>query len=285
MTSPPSRSEGAGGGRDEGLDCRQGDVALDASEFVHVRLAASRDPAGDTESEGLFDAIPTEVRGLVVLTQTCELIRPASERPFAEVAPLVQSLDDVEYHQVERGLRTRYAVLPALEEGRLVADLDRVMTMEKGDLRRFAFTRGLLTAEDERRFRQALARKRTRTPYPDDFVRVAADFQKRLKEKHDRRSAEGVALTSLREIRVSAFPGWEAERIEVYFWFVTKEDGNPDPGLEPQIRKWMALLHSAGRYAGFQHRLVSLTDMSARDYVYSDPLDLDYLTTRACPPR
>lgn len=284
MTVPPSRSEDADGGREEGLDCRQGDVALDAGEFVHVRLAASRDPAGDSESEGLFDAIPTEVRGLVLLTQTCELIRPASERPFVEVAPLVQSLDEVEYHQVERGLRTRYAVLPALEVGRLVADLDRVMTMEKMDLRRFAFTRGLLSVVDERRFRQALARKRTRTPYPDDFGKVAAGFQKRLKEKHDRESAEGVALAALREIRVCALPGWDSDRIEVYFWFVTKEDGTPDPGLEPQIRKWMALLHSAGRYAGFQHRLVSLTAMSARDYVYSDPLDLDYLTTRSRPP-
>jgi len=43
---------------------QQGDVALEAVEFIPVRLA-SRRPAGDAEdADGLFDAVLAEVRGL-----------------------------------------------------------------------------------------------------------------------------------------------------------------------------------------------------------------------------
>lgn len=264
---------------------RQGDVSLDAAEFVHVRLAGPRDPSEGGGEDELFEAVPTEVRGLAVLTQTCELIRPSSERPFVEVAPLVESLDEDEYRQVERGLRPRYAPLPSLRERRLVADLDRVMTMEKEDLHRLTPTRGLISENDDRRFRLALARKRARAAFPDEFGDLASSFQKRLKEKHDRNSPEAVALGALREIRVRAIPDWSAPTVEVFFWFVTKDDSVPGADLEEQVRKWMALLKTSERFPGFVHRITTLTSMSARDFVESDPLDLDYLTTRAGPGR
>jgi hypothetical protein len=260
---------------------QQGDVALDATEFIHVRFATPRHSGDIGDAVELFDAVPTTVRGLVVLTQTCELVRPASERPYVEVAPLVESLDEAEYRQIECGLRPRYALLPSLRERRLVADLDRVMTMEKEGLCRLSLTRGLLSEGDDRSFRLALARKRSRAAFPDDFVALADPFQKRLKEKHNRRSAEGAALNSVREIRVRAFPDWSSEAVEVFFWFVTKDDGTPETDLETQVKKWMALLTPTDRFIGFAHRVTTLTNMSARDYVGSDRLDLDHLTTRS----
>src|SRR5512144_1175062 len=82
---------------------RQGDVALDAGlvfchladlSFPHSRasiVTAKEYRSAGTEIEcgptPLFD----EVEGLVMLSQTCDIVRNCQERPFLEVAPLILS--------------------------------------------------------------------------------------------------------------------------------------------------------------------------------------------------
>ena len=80
---------------------RQGDVCLDAGlDFVH--LADLRNPNTDAAREAaiqqteLGDDLPFEpvslldrVSGIVVLTQTCDIVRSASQRPYLEVSPLI----------------------------------------------------------------------------------------------------------------------------------------------------------------------------------------------------
>lgn len=74
--------------------------------------------------------VETEVRGFAVLTQTCDLVRPCADRPFVEVSPLVE-VDDRVLREIERGRRPNYGFIPGVAPRRLVADLDRVMTVEK----------------------------------------------------------------------------------------------------------------------------------------------------------
>ena len=81
---------------------RQGDVSLDAGlEFVHLAdLSRPHSPASAQVAEVLANdgeviaagATPVldEVRGVVMLSQTCDVVRSCRGRPFVEVAPLVE---------------------------------------------------------------------------------------------------------------------------------------------------------------------------------------------------
>jgi hypothetical protein len=146
----------------DALACwRQGDVALDAGLFVHVAdgTHALTDPAADA-GEGLR-VIEQTAEGVVVLTQTCDVVRHCITKPFIEVSPLVQ-VEATIAHQIRRGYRPNYAVIPALEDRHLVADLDRVMTVEKSVIASWTRTPGWVCEDQIRKFALALARKRAR---------------------------------------------------------------------------------------------------------------------------
>ena len=79
---------------------RQGDVTLDAGlEFLHLadlsvplspasqHVATSIIETGGALSAGLH-ALLDEVPGLVMLSQTCDIVRSCGHRPFVEAAPL-----------------------------------------------------------------------------------------------------------------------------------------------------------------------------------------------------
>ena len=231
-------------------------------------------------TEGAENA-ETAVRGFAVLTQTCDLVRRCADRPFAEVSPLVE-VDDRVLREIERGRRPNYGFIPGVARRRLVADLDRVMTVEKAVVAAWAWIKGCRTDDDARRFSLALARKRARTAFPDDFVAFARPLMERMSLKHGRQSDEGRALRSLREIRVRAAPSWDADAVELMFWFIRNED---EPAFETQ--GWERCLtalpqaqSTSGRFVRVDGVVQTLDDLTARDYVESDPLDLDHLSTR-----
>jgi hypothetical protein len=106
-------------------------------------------------------------------------------------------------------------------------------------------------------------------------------LQRRLVDKHDKESVEGRGLRALREIRVRAAPSWDAAEVEILFWFVRNEEevifeGKSWPDL---LNSWLKLAPASGRFKAVEGQVVVLEDMTARDYVESDPLDLDHLST------
>ena len=77
---------------------------------------------------------------------------------------------------------------------------------------------GMRTDQEARTFAQALARKRARFAFPDDFNCWVKPLSKRFSKKHDSpESPEGAALRSLAEIRVRASPSWDARQVECTF--------------------------------------------------------------------
>lgn len=134
---------------------RQGDLALDESWFVHVGDSARplTDAAPEAADEGV-QAFTSEVEGLVMVSQTCDIVRGRANRPFVEVSPLVQ-VHDSDYQSVKKGRRPSLATLPNLEEKRLVVDLDRVMTIEKAVVASWTRTPGYENDADARVFAQA----------------------------------------------------------------------------------------------------------------------------------
>jgi hypothetical protein len=259
----------------------QGDCVLGEQWFVHrfnpqfPLTDASRDALSD---EG--DLVESEVLGFAVVTQTCDIVRSCVFRPFLEVVPLVE-VDSQKLREIQRGRRPQYAFIPNLAEKCLVADLDCVMNLEKAVVIGCQRIQGCTTDEERRMLGYALARKRSRCAFPDDFTALASKLQKRLQEKHDKESDEGEALRSLREIRVRASPSWNVTEVELTFWFIRHENelNFKGTGWYELLERWLDLVPESGRFHSVEGQVTTLESLSAKDYTESDPLDLDHLST------
>lgn len=258
---------------------RQGDFTLEETWFAHVGDPERALTPESGQLAGGRQAIISEVKGVVLLTQSCDIVRSCAERPFVEVAPLV-AVDAARVREIERLRRPRYAFVPALGDQGLVADLDRVMTIEKAILADWQPSTGCRSADESRAFSLALARKRCRFAFPNDFTILASKLQERLSGKHDRQSDEGRALRSLREIRVRAAPSWLDPEIDVHFWFIREEGAEEFEGntWDAMLAKWLSIVPPAGRFVRVDGTIVELEDLTAKDFVESDPLDLDQLS-------
>ena len=261
---------------------RQGDCALGDHRFL-FRLdteAPLTEPAAEAAADHA-DTAEEDVRGFTVVTQTCDIVRGCRDRPFVQVSPLVE-VDALMLREIERGRRPRYAFVPALAAENLVADLDRVMTVEKAVIAGWTRVEGVRHESDARRFRFALTRNRARAAFPDDFVRLISELTRRISAKHDAQSDEGRALRALREIRIRAEPSWSAEEIRVVFWFI-RDEGLPSfegRKWNSYREQWLRRVPTAGRFNSIDGAVQTLDDLSAREYVESDPLDFDHLSTR-----
>lgn len=261
---------------------KQGDCTLGEHRFLfRFDLAMPLTPdARMAAAEGL-DTAASAIRGLMVATQTCDIVRSCSKRPFIEVCPLVE-VDELMSKEIRRGLRPGYAFIPGVAEHSLVADLDRVMTVEKSLLTGWTRTTGCRDREESRLLALALARKRARVAFPDEFVSLVQRLSNRFSSKHDKANDEGRTLQALLEIRVKATPSWEADEVALLFWFIRDED-RPEPkerAWHDHLDAWLKLVPPSGRFAHVDGLIGTLDDLTARDYAESDPLDLDHLSTR-----
>lgn len=259
---------------------RQGDFVLSEQGFVYridPQLPLTEESL-DAGAEG-SDLAESMVRGFVVVTQTCDIVRSCSKRPFVEVVPLVE-VDEQRLNEIQRGRRPQYAFIPGCTEHCLVADLDRVMTVEKAVVAGWERKSGCQNDQEIRSLGKALARKRVRFAFPDDFVEWTKKLQEQFQKKHDKSSPEGEALRSLREIRVRAAPSWNDSEIELMFWFIRHEEQVQFQGTtwETLLQQWLKLIPQSGRFQFVYGQVVTLEEITAKDYVESDPLDLDHLS-------
>jgi hypothetical protein len=263
-------------------DWCQGDCVLGEQWFVYrfnPQCPLTTDSADVAQEE--VDLTESKVKGFTVITQTCDIVRSCADRPFIEVAPLVE-VDEQRLYEIQRGKRPQYAYISGIAEHKLAADLDRVMTVEKAVVSKWQRIPGCQNDQDIRALQQALARKRTRFAFPDDFTQFANKLQRRMQDKHDKKeSPEGSALRALREIRVRAEPSWDESEVHLMFWFIRHEQQNQFQGIDWDLflEQWLKLIPKAGRFKRVEGLVVSLEDMTAKDYVESDPLDLDHLSS------
>ncbi len=281
MTPPNAESQNA---VDAALaNWRQGDCAVGEQWFVHrFAPALPLTAAASAIAQQGTDIAEDLVAGFAVLTQTCDIVRSCKDRQYLEVAPLVEVEEQI-LREIERGRRPCYAFVPGVAARRLVVDLDRVMTVEKAIAAGWERVPGCDSDETARAFAQALARKRSRFAFPDDFSVLVGKLHERLLEKHDKRSNEGEALRSLREIRVHASPSWDSDSIELMFLCIRSQAAEDFNGTrwDELLEAWLSLVPAVGRYRSVDGVVVALDDLTARDYIDSDPLDLDYVTIRS----
>ena len=268
---------------------RQGDFFLSNNLFfIHLadlvrpitpeadEIASERLATGDAlEVEGVASA----VIGYVVITQTCDIVRDCKSRPYVELCPLVEVAPAI-VKEIRLLRRPAFAFVPGASDKNLVADLDRIITVEKAFLSNFDCTAGCKDDSERRAFADALARHRIRPAFPDDFNHHMSPLRDYLKKIHRGTDPEGLLIQSVGEIRVSASPNWEAQQISVFVWFIlSPESASPQTDISPYINKWLDLFEASKRY-DLQAVVCRLEDMKASDYVGSDRLDLDQLSVR-----
>ena len=260
---------------------RQGDFVHEASSFTHIGTSAwpLTDVASKSSGDG-FRALTVRVRGLVLVTQTCDIVRSSSTKPYVDVAPLV-AVDNSTYHDVRRGRRSSLTALSRLESEGLVVDLDRIMTVEKSVVMTWTRTPGCMSDAERVSFAQALVRKFARFAFPDEFTTLVRKLHSRLTSKHDKATDEGRGLRALREIRVGAKPSWDTQRVELTFWFIRDGSDSTFEGerWEDLRERWQRLVEPTNRFPAIRSRVVHPSRMSVEDYLGSVPLDLDHLTT------
>ena len=69
---------------------RQGDVALDEKWFVQVGDGSSPLTDAAAQAGPGVQALTVECEGLVVVSQTCDVVRACTDRHFVEVSPLIR---------------------------------------------------------------------------------------------------------------------------------------------------------------------------------------------------
>ena len=269
---------------------RQGDISLDAGlEFLHFAdLSRPHSPASAQVAEALANdgetieagATPVldEVRGVVMLSQTCDVVRGCRARPFVEAAPLIEVSEPL-VEEIRRFKRPAFAYVPSTVGDRLVADLDRTMTVEKALIAGWTHIPGWETDDELRDFAYALARKRSRFAFPDDFVAATRRLQEHLVDKHIKQTDEGAYLRALREIRVRAAPSWDDGEVQLSWWFIKEADPvDVQVDWPTFLDQCLALFDQTGRFRLDPPIACRLEGMTARDYVESDHLDLDRLS-------
>lgn len=260
---------------------RQGDCVLEPQSFVYAFDSNFRvtEASKNIEEAEPSPYVAEEVDGLVILTQTCDLVRDVCKRPFIEVAPLIKK-DQSDLKLITKGMIPRFAEIPGLRENGLVADLDRTMTLEKPIINNWKKTSGCRTDEEVRRFANALARKRARAAFPDDFVELISKFRKQCISKHGNSTNLGKTLDAIAEIRAQPFPSWDGESsktIKLWFLLPPKTDPSKVSEYDKEIQGLMKLIPESAKYR-IDYSIAEHSQISAAEYIASDLLDLDHLS-------
>jgi hypothetical protein len=266
-------------------DWRQGDV-IPVESYLHLvdpgaPLTPSAALAGNTES-GQFAVARSLVEAMVITTHTCDLVRSASDRPYARLSPLVRLADPIDVDEAVRLLRPRYAHVPALGPDAF-ADFDVFTTVEKSVFLRYERIRGCATDEEEQRFRRALQRNVGRGAFPNDLQGALGRMIRRWRDKRTRDTDEGKALRAVDDVRLLPNPDWSAGEIYVEMLICPPSRGAaiavlPDADWLELLGEWESRCTPNGVIRSVELVLQPLDELSARDYVDSDPLDLDALS-------
>lgn len=98
---------------DESLQVwRQGDCVLGDHWFAYrIQSELPLTPEAENAAKEDVDLAEAAVRGFVVISQTCDVVRGCASRPFVEVCPLVV-VEEGQLHQIHRGSETKIRLHP-----------------------------------------------------------------------------------------------------------------------------------------------------------------------------
>lgn len=303
-------------------DWQQGDV-ITGAPFLHLgdpgqpgtpTAQAHTDEGVGPGPRGLL----TEVEGLVVISQTCDIVaKTMLEAPFIDCAVLVDLPNNLA-KAARAGDRPRYAHLPQLGDT-WFADLDQIVTCEKAMLVGTPHDPGVGDVLEQDAFGNAIGRKFARFAFPDDVHNTLSDLQARFKSRHDKEaSPEGIVLRRVAQIRAEG--DWDSDAIDVRLIFILpagslhrppkdEEPAPPSRGIEkwfndtvrqpadmaavlakvdrPEdvawlwdklVESWAASCEKVGKVVSVCADATCADEMTVSEYWDTQRLDLDYLS-------
>lgn len=193
-------------------DWRQGDFCLDATLEI---------PILNHDDEGAFFG-PAVGRGMVIVSQSCDIVRDPAERPYVQVSPLLEATSE-ELAAVAGKRRPQYATFGVLAEQGLVVDLDVVASVHKQVVAGWERAGGCATEAERAELAESLARHKQRFGFPDGFDRTLKDFRRWIERRANQNNESGSFIRAIDEIRVRC-DDWEADPLSLEFICILKGD-------------------------------------------------------------
>lgn len=249
---------------------RQGDFTTDAS--VAIRLAHH-------EKDGPRPKGSRDHKGMVVVSQTCDIIREVEKQGTVIVASLIE-VDQDTYAHVKRRSVPRYIIMPKAGAN-IVADLTTMMTIEKPVVAQWERIEGFSDRE-RTNFSRAVALFFSRPAFPDGLVRSLGKFRKEVLKKASKPSTDfGKILNCVEEFRINEVADKQYQLL-IFLVEVPELNGtrNRDDIAEKVEASVRAALGEEGLKALIDEAILVTTadDQTAREYLNSISLDLNILS-------
>ena len=247
---------------------RQGDLFLAPVELPAVVLDGE-----ELAWQGIDAA-----HGVILISQSCDIIRDVEHRPFVHVAALVLATDEEIARAIRRETPSRVH-LECIVDQHLLIDLDVTATIHKSVVATWLRTPGCQSDDERRRIAAALARFRQRFAFPDDFNALVQPIRKWIESKRSKQSAQGNFVRAMNEVRVRC-ADWE-NPAEITFYVMV--NAMPEAA---EMADWLAAAKTLeqkaaaakGRYPSPEFQIVRYDDLSAGEYLMTDRLDWEGLS-------
>ncbi|MEU9824746.1 hypothetical protein [Micromonospora chersina] len=209
--------------------------------------------------------------GLVVISQTCDIVRP--DPPHLLVTPLVR-LTGSDASEARGGKRPRYVAVPELGSDAF-ADLSVIASLDKQDPDVAKFTRGLKTDEQIRFFGRAVGRRFARFPFPDEVVPWFQPLQKLVRSRYQKEgNPEGDAFARVAELRVEAMDGWTAPPYDLTLVVILEPGelpvfaGDEMPDIPRELETWLRPSGTLRPGIEIADRLLKENDATSRYFLW-----------------
>jgi hypothetical protein len=259
--------------KDSLADWRQGDFSQDVGGFTFATVPQDELPFSvNEEIEGIW--------GLIVVSQTCDIVLETGRRQYVSVCPLIERTPE----QAQMVLKGNPSLVPV--EGTpdsIFADVSRVMSISKELLRQWTRQEGFHSDQTRRNFSAALERKFGRFAFPDSFNEALSGFRERVWKRHDKEdSPVGQIYRSIAEIRFAARPSWDEEVVEVQLIAILNQEDQrvaKDDDISLELNSQIAKVMLPEKYSWSDPPFLAAepADFTAEDIIFSDRADFDFL--------
>lgn len=253
---------------------RQGDYTLGLPQIVLATAIEDGDLVADVR----------EVVGLVVITQTCDIVNCGGDKEWVTVAALREVHED-SMDNISNGSSPTFVSVECAPQDNVVADLNQMMTIHKSLLAQLDRKDGFKTDESRRRFADALSRKHGRFAFPDLFsTSVLSPLRTRVRRAHVKNSKYGAAYRSIDSARVVAFPSWDAITVTVGFRFLIKNAKESEANrstISEIVSEHLGKINWPSGFSPAEPLFVLQTseEMSAKEWLDSQEIDWQFISS------
>ncbi|MGH7755025.1 MAG: hypothetical protein ACREM8_01920 [Vulcanimicrobiaceae bacterium] len=240
-----------------------------------ARAAAKKRLAADTgsaDSHGIVSGIPPSTEHLVVVSQACDIVKPADVEPNVIAMPVFRT-NNVRITGPAARNSSRYFLLD--DSRGFVVDATLCAVIEKPLLATFTPEAGVTTDMTRRRFARWLARRFNRPTIPDDVVAaVVKPLLDNLRTMQRQGSLDIGMLDRVAEVRLRVANANLPYAFELLFIVDAAETREMDLALAPllgEMSSWF--VPEAAVLRAWYAR--ALSDISVSDYLDSETLNLD----------